>query len=262
MKGLPWVAFTYGFISACGQGIALIPTMTIGMRWFPNHKVDLLLQVKRNVVDIIFWFCDMQGLAMGVVVGGFGGGAFIFNQIQVGNKKKWCLIKKIVWVFFQTAILNPNNISTEGLYFEDPNLLGSHFTLLCFIKCKTLYIFLVKIIFAARVPSLLVFLAGLYLTLQMVNNPETVFNWFWFCFSSSLMFRLMRSQVACFMVTEPSIDEELVPKSEDVNGNQEILMDQVLSKSSFLLPSSEWGGGGWKGCGGEESWESESENLR
>ena len=64
------------------------------------------------------------------------------------------------------------------------------------------------------------------------------------------------------MVTEPSIDEELVPKSEDVNGNQEILMDQVLSKSSFLLPSSEWGGGGWKGCGAEENWESESENLR
>ena len=42
-------------------------------------------------------------------------------------------------------------------------------------------------------------------------------------------------------MTEPSIGEELVPKSEDVivNGNQEILMDQVLSKSSFLLPSSE-----------------------
>ena len=27
--------------------------------------------------------CGQQGLAMGVVVGGFGGGAFIFNQIQV-----------------------------------------------------------------------------------------------------------------------------------------------------------------------------------
>ena len=27
--------------------------------------------------------CVQQGLAMGVVVGGFGGGAFIFNQIQV-----------------------------------------------------------------------------------------------------------------------------------------------------------------------------------
>ena len=35
--------------------------MTIGMRWFPDRK----------------------GMAMGVVVGGFGGGAFIFNQIQV-----------------------------------------------------------------------------------------------------------------------------------------------------------------------------------
>ena len=30
--GLAWVAFSYGFVSALGQGIALIPTMTIGMR--------------------------------------------------------------------------------------------------------------------------------------------------------------------------------------------------------------------------------------
>ena len=29
-----------------------------------------------------------QGLAMGVVVGGFGGGAFIFNQIQVPSFSK------------------------------------------------------------------------------------------------------------------------------------------------------------------------------
>ena len=42
-QGLPWVAFTYGFISACGQGIALIPTMTIGMRWFPNQKVKMVV---------------------------------------------------------------------------------------------------------------------------------------------------------------------------------------------------------------------------
>merc|ERR550532_2355079 len=102
------------------------------------------------------WFPNQKGLAMGVVVGGFGGGAFIFNQIQ-------------------TAILNPNNVSTDGLYFEDAALL-------------------------ARVPNLLLLLASLYLTLQMV---------------------------ACFMVTEPSVDEELVPKNEDDNGNQEILMDQV-----------------------------------
>ena len=45
VKGLPWVAFTYGFISACGQGIALIPTMTIGMRWFPNQKVVIIMIV-------------------------------------------------------------------------------------------------------------------------------------------------------------------------------------------------------------------------
>ena len=44
-QGLPWVAFTYGFISACGQGIALIPTMTIGMRWFPNQKVKMVMIV-------------------------------------------------------------------------------------------------------------------------------------------------------------------------------------------------------------------------
>ena len=115
IQGLPWVALTYGFISALGQGIALIPTMTIGMRWFPQHK----------------------GLAMGVVVGGFGGGAFIFNQIQ-------------------TAILNPGNLSTEGEYFEDPALL-------------------------ARVPGLLLTLAGLYLSLQVTQSvsPSTCVSSWW-----------------------------------------------------------------------------------
>jgi len=79
------VALTYGFVSAFGQGIALIPTMTIGMHWFPERK----------------------GMAMGVVVGGFGGGAFIFNQIQ-------------------TVILNPDNVKVdpETLYFTDEALLS------------------------------------------------------------------------------------------------------------------------------------------
>ena len=58
------MALTYGFISAFGQSIALIPTMTIGMRWFPKRR----------------------GLAMGIVVGGFGGGAFIFNQVKLKMK--------------------------------------------------------------------------------------------------------------------------------------------------------------------------------
>ena len=101
------VAATYGFVSAFGQNIALIPTLTTGMKWFPQNK----------------------GIAMGCVVGGFGGGAFVFNNIQ-------------------TAILNPDNVSPatsgpdEG-YFTDEELL-------------------------ARVPSLLLILGGIYLTLGMI----------------------------------------------------------------------------------------------
>ena len=59
-KELWMVAATYGFVSAFGQNIALIPTLTTAMKWFPNRK----------------------GTAMGVVVGGFGGGAMVFNQVQ------------------------------------------------------------------------------------------------------------------------------------------------------------------------------------
>ncbi len=84
------VAFTYGVVSAFGQGMALIPTMTMGMRWFPRRK----------------------GLAMGIVVGGFGGGAMLFNQIQ-------------------TAVVNPDNVAVEKTpeidgdeeYFTDHELL-------------------------------------------------------------------------------------------------------------------------------------------
>ena len=101
------VAATYGFVSAFGQNIALIPTLTTGMRWFPHRK----------------------GIAMGCVVGGFGGGALVFNYIQ-------------------TAILNPNNVSPassgpdEG-YFTDEELLS-------------------------RVPNLLLILAGIYLGLGLL----------------------------------------------------------------------------------------------
>ena len=35
------VAATYGFVSAFGQNIALIPTLTTGMKWFPRNKVRL-----------------------------------------------------------------------------------------------------------------------------------------------------------------------------------------------------------------------------
>ena len=113
------VATTFGFVSALGQNIALIPTMTTGMNWFPHRK----------------------GLAMGCVVGGFGGGSLVFNYII-------------------TAIINPNNISpaTSGKdegYFTDSDLLG-------------------------RVPSLLMSLASIYLGLGLlacllVTQPPA--NW-------------------------------------------------------------------------------------
>ena len=146
--GLVWVATTYGFISALGQGIALIPTMTIGMRWFPDNK----------------------GMAMGIVVGGFGGGAFIFNQIQ-------------------TAILNPDNLSTDGEYFTDPELLE-------------------------RVPSLMLILGALYFSIQLV---------------------------ACLLVTEPKINSELLPRSEEEvledEKKDKILMDQVQDDGeTFVTP--------------------------
>ena len=101
------VAATYGFVSAFGQNIALIPTLTTGMKWFPHRK----------------------GLAMGCVVGGFGGGSLVFN-------------------FIITAIINPDNIGPaasgvdEG-YFTDPDLLS-------------------------RVPGLLLILSGIYLGLGLL----------------------------------------------------------------------------------------------
>ena len=35
------------------------------------------------------WFPKRKGMAMGIVVGGFGGGAFIFNQIQQGEQTRY-----------------------------------------------------------------------------------------------------------------------------------------------------------------------------
>lgn len=60
---------TYGFMFGFGVGITYAPPMNAAMKWFPKHK----------------------GLVNGVIVAGFGGGAFIFD-------------------FVQTAYLNPNNI--------------------------------------------------------------------------------------------------------------------------------------------------------
>lgn len=39
------------------------------------------------------WFPNNKGTAMGLVVGGFGGGAFAFNNIQVGFFRSGVLFK-------------------------------------------------------------------------------------------------------------------------------------------------------------------------
>lgn len=54
--------FTYGLIFGLGVGIAYVPPLVCAMKWLPERK----------------------GVVNGLVVAGFGGGAFIFNQIQTG----------------------------------------------------------------------------------------------------------------------------------------------------------------------------------
>ncbi|XP_012940971.2 uncharacterized protein LOC101852036 [Aplysia californica] len=82
---------TYGVMFGVGIGFGYAIPLGCAMKWFPNRK----------------------GLANGVVVAGFGGGAFIFNQVQ-------------------TAFINPDNLklgrgspgeTDEEGYFHDPEML-------------------------------------------------------------------------------------------------------------------------------------------
>lgn len=75
--------FTYGFMFGLGTALAYAPPMGVAMRWYPKSK----------------------GLVNGVIVGGFGAGAFLFNQVQ-------------------TAYLNPDNLSLDASgYFTNPEVL-------------------------------------------------------------------------------------------------------------------------------------------
>ena len=53
---------TYGLLFGMGCGPSYAPPMTAAMRWFPRNK----------------------GLVNGIIVGGFGLGASIFNIVQTG----------------------------------------------------------------------------------------------------------------------------------------------------------------------------------
>jgi len=72
------VTLTYGFMFGFGVSLAYAPPMAVAMKWFPRKK----------------------GLVNGIIVGGFGMGAFIFNTVQ-------------------TTYLNPDNLSpADSGYFS------------------------------------------------------------------------------------------------------------------------------------------------
>ena len=146
-KELWMVAATYGFVSAfgksnpddptechslpvswiTGQNIALIPTLTTAMKWFPMRK----------------------GTAMGIIVGGFGGGAMVFNQIQ-------------------TAIVNPDNVKV----IANPILSMSCITLVIVLQPVTSGPeegYFVDEALLDRVPSLLLILASIYLLMGLLG---------------------------------------------------------------------------------------------
>lgn len=57
--GAPWLYLTYGVVGGIGAGMAYITPLSMVTKWFPDRK----------------------GLAGGLVAGGFGLGAFVYNQL-------------------------------------------------------------------------------------------------------------------------------------------------------------------------------------
>ena len=129
---------------------------------------------------------NVQGIAMGCVVGGFGGGALVFNFIQVASS---CLLggHYICWHVFSSKINQTYSYLTDSHNPDgdsEPKQCVDRWTLLrrcCLARLRfnfcseskdclisSFYNSLIKPI-AARVPNLLLLLASLYLTLQMVN---------------------------------------------------------------------------------------------
>uniref|UniRef100_A0A0B7A8L4 Major facilitator superfamily (MFS) profile domain-containing protein n=1 Tax=Arion vulgaris TaxID=1028688 RepID=A0A0B7A8L4_9EUPU len=100
---------TYGAIFGFGVGIAYAIPLACAMRWFPEWK----------------------GLVNGFVVAGFGGGAFIFDQVQ-------------------TAFINPNNLKPDlevdgDKYFSQDDVLD-------------------------QVPWMFLLLGGCYTVMQLIGS--------------------------------------------------------------------------------------------
>lgn len=100
---------TYGAVFGIGVGIAYAIPMACAMKWLPERK----------------------GLVNGLVVAGFGGGAFIFDQVQ-------------------TAFLNPDNkeadvVSGSDKYFDQADILD-------------------------KVPQSFLLLGGCYASMQLIGS--------------------------------------------------------------------------------------------
>ncbi|XP_033118248.1 uncharacterized MFS-type transporter YhjX-like [Anneissia japonica] len=89
-KSFAWLAVTYGILFGIGIGITYVSPLVCALKWFP----------------------EKTGLVSGIIVAGFGGGAFIFN-------------------FVQTSYINPSNLSPNSSepgypdekYFSEPSVL-------------------------------------------------------------------------------------------------------------------------------------------
>ncbi|XP_071949771.1 apicoplast pyruvate carrier 1-like isoform X2 [Antedon mediterranea] len=106
------LSVTYGIVVGIGTGIAYVPPLVCALKWFP----------------------EKTGLVSGIIVAGFGGGAFIFN-------------------FVQTAYINPTNLSPNSTepgypnerYFSEPSLLD-------------------------KVPSVFLVLGLIYVIMQLIGS--------------------------------------------------------------------------------------------
>ncbi|XP_071165053.1 apicoplast pyruvate carrier 1-like isoform X1 [Mytilus edulis] len=107
-KSFELVVATYGLMFGLGVGIAYAVPINCGHKWFPTHK----------------------GLVSGLVVAGFGSGAFVFDQIQ-------------------TVFLNPENKEADLKVGGD-----KYFTENAVLK---------------KVPSCFLLLGGCYAALQLIG---------------------------------------------------------------------------------------------
>ncbi|KZS10578.1 Uncharacterized protein APZ42_024877 [Daphnia magna] len=147
---------TYGFLFGVGARVGYMSPIAAAMRWFPDNQ---------------------HGMVNGVIIAGYGMGAFVFNLIQI-------------------AYVNPENIPADSTgYFADENVLMRVPGLFVFLGCIYLAIQLFAVIFIRNPPVPLAIkteTADVHLTIspepkvsvwQLVRSPLFIALWFTFLFN-------------------------------------------------------------------------------